>query len=96
MKAFLALAGVAVFGTAVFFIARGRMLPNTSGKQAAGNLPNQPANPARQNIAASLLTSQNIAAVGGLYDKIFGTGGGGAAVPASPGGTNGSGFVTSL
>lgn len=87
MKALLALAGVGVFGAAVFFIARGKSLPTTQGKQMNGNV-GQPNS--GKNIAASLLTSANFATLGGLIEKV----GGGAASPAPVGGNGGSGFVT--
>lgn len=88
MKAFLAVAGVGVFGAAVYFIARGRAVPNTSTKQMSGNLG---APVSSKDIAMRFLTSENLATLGGYIEKI---GGGGAVSVASPGGTSGSGFVT--
>ncbi len=89
MKAFLAIAGVLTFGAGVYFLARGRGVPNTSSKQASGNLGSPTSS---KNIAANLLTSQNLATLGGLIEKI---GGGGAVAVAPPGGAGGSQFVTS-
>lgn len=91
MKALLAIAGVGLVGAAVFFIARGRRVPTTQGTQMSGNV-GQP--PSSRNIAASLLTSQNLATLGGLAERVFGTGSGGAVAVAPPGGQNGSMFVT--
>jgi hypothetical protein len=89
MKGVLALAGVGIFGAVVYFLAKGKAVPNTSSKQGSGSL-GKPQNPA--TIAASLLTSQNVASLGGLLSKV----GGGPATVAPQAGTGGSGFVTSL
>lgn len=89
MKALLAALGVLGFGAAVFFIARGKSVPNTSGKQASGNT-GQPQS--SKSIAANLLTSQNISTLGGLVAKL----GGGPAEVAKPAGKDGSLFITSL
>lgn len=85
MKTGLVLGGVGLLLAAVYFIARGKALPNVSGKQAAGGAPKPSPN---QNLASSLLTSQNIAALGGLVGAIGGT----PAKPAGPAGANGSGL----
>lgn len=89
MKAALALAGVGIFGAAVWLIARGRrnVPANTSALQANGTTQRPITS---KQIAASLLTSQNIASLGGLVSQI-----GGAVIPAAQGGSAAPGWDSS-
>ena len=90
MKAALAVLGVLVFGGAVYFIARGKGLPMANGGQKTPPKPSTPTT--KQVVAQQLLTSANVAALGGLLTSIL-PGGGSAQAASMPG--NGTGLITS-
>lgn len=85
MKTGLIVAGVGVLLAAVYFIARGKVMPTLNNKQMSGQ--QKPPNP-NVSLASQLLTSQNVGALATLF--------GGAAKPAPAAGVNGSGIVTAL
>lgn len=91
MKGALAVLGVLVIGAAAYFMAKGKSAPAptpTSGKVPVGK---QLAQQAEKQLSTNLLTSQNMAALGGLLNSVLPSGGS-AKVASTPG--NGSGFVT--
>jgi hypothetical protein len=91
MKGALAVLGVIVVGAAAYFMARGKQ--TTTPTPVTGKVPvgKQIAQQAEQKLATNLLTSDNVAKLGGLLNSVLPQGG---AAKVAPMAGNGSGFTT--